>query len=648
MKTIKLLTITICVAMLFACGSSSNSGGGGGNGGTGSAVTSAGGIGSVGNGGAGGYFYVESDAAIRVLASGAANPAFTMPTESTYNFGDDGYTVSGSEQILLNTTTPAHYTGLYMSRGNWNLYVADGTDDTGGLPIGSPVTGLLVPAGATLTISADNNHYGDTYLGAYLQFANDVVIEGTLQTATGFNYIFLDNTSGGKTEGAAQKAKAAADAGSPYGNRIIVKGTVTTSGADAGWIQFDADWHFYNSGTIDSSAGNNPSGNGYSSGGIQIYAYTGSIYSSGIMKTNGGNGGNGSGGNSYYDSYIEAGYNEDDTVDPDNGGNIILSGTFEARGGNAGGATGGNGGGSGWFGFYALGGDMIVNAAFNITGGNASGSGYTGGAPTGVDFFCFGEDYRSVGVCQISGSFNMSGGNGENGGAAGWFEVYSWAYNYHDERAMNSLGQAPDVELLGFANINLNGGNGPTTGGNASDQAYELYTYAAPYGESVYNPAYPIISEANVSAKGGNASAVGGTGGTGGYVELATDAHNNYSSEITTVTQSGTIDNSGGNATAAGGTGGNSYIINLGSGYDIYNTEGPYRDCWNVTTTGTLISNGGNGAAAGGTGGNIYIKSDNIPTPTVYTLTNLSVTGGTGTTSGLPGEAWVDTLQVLP
>ena len=65
-----------------------------------------------------------------------------------------------------------------------------------------------------------------------------------------------------------------------------------------------------------------------------------------------------------------------------------------------------------------------------------------------------------------------------------------------------------------------------------------------------------------------------------------------------------------------------------------------------MTTTGKLISKGGNGALQGGNGGYINLYSDNVAT--VYTLANLSVTGGTGTTAGSAGSAYVDSVQVLP
>ncbi|PKN37688.1 MAG: hypothetical protein CVU62_08155 [Deltaproteobacteria bacterium HGW-Deltaproteobacteria-2] len=618
MKTIKLIIITICIAMLCACSSSDDNGGG-----TNLGVTAIGGTGSNGSGGTGGSFYVESDGAIKVLKSGSADASFTMPAESSYNFGDYGYTVSGAEEILLATDVPANYAGLYMISGDWSLYKADGTGSAGNPTAAYTVSGLSVPLGATLTINADNNYYGGSDLGAYLEFDNDIVIDGTLKTGAGYNYIYLYNANS-------------------YSNNIVVTGTVTTSGENYGWVEFDAGRHFYNSGTIDASGGDNATGSGYQSYGIYIYAYTGSVYSKGTIRANNGNGGNGAGGGqdqNYDYIYLYGGYNENSSVDPINGGSVIVSGTIEAKGGNAGGATGGDGGGWGYSYFVTYGGDMIVNASLNFSGGNASGSGYTGGEPYGADFYCYGESYRRVGVCQISGSFNVNGGNGEAGGNAGYVEVYS---SYSGSSDYNYLGQAPDVELLGFSDINLSGGNGTTQGGNASDWSYELYTYA-PYSEyySEYLPAYPIISEANVTAKGGNASASGGIGGTGGYVELATDYDYNYGTSITTITQSGTIDNSGGNATASGGTGGNSYDIYLGSGNGGY--------CWNVTSTGKLTSKGGNASASGGiggTGGYISLYSDEVDT--VYTLTNLSVTAGTGTTAGSSGSAWVDGAQMLP
>ena len=642
MKTIKLIIITICIvciAMLCAC---SSSGSGGGNSSTSATLSAIGGTGSNGIGGTGGEFYIESDAAIKVLKSGSADASFTMPDTSTYNFGANGYTVSGSEQILLDTAVPAGYTGLYVidnythgTPDNWNLYKADGTGSAGipgGYGTSSPVTGLSVPSGATLTISADSYWYSSEYAGAYITLTNDVVIDGTLQTAAGYNYIWFDNSS-------SYTASLPAN--------IVVMGTVTTSGAENGWIAFEAGKHIYNNGTLDASGSDNSTGNGNDSEGIWLDAYTGSVYSKGTIKSDGGNGGNGSGGAGAYYIEIIGGYAEDTYVDPLNGGSVILGGTVEAKGGNAGGTAGGNGGvGGGGLGFsyiVALGGDLIVNATFTLNGGNGSGSGY-GGDAKGIDFYVFGMDYRRVGVCQISGSFNLNGGNGVTGGAGGYIDFYSYNWddgNFGTEDTGNGVGQAPDMQLLGFSSINLNGGNGTTAGGNAKNDAYELYTYA-PWDDYdlYYLPAYPIVSEANVSAKGGNASAASGTGGNGGFADIEVDEEDYYYNQTgiaatELITQSGTIDISGGNATASGGTGGAGGTIYLdNSGYDY------------TTTTGILTANGGNGALQGGNGG--YIKFNSDVTNAVYTLANLSVTGGTGTTAGSSGTAYVNGTQVLP
>jgi hypothetical protein len=642
MKTIKLLIITICITMLCACsgssGSSSNSAT------TSPTFSAVGGTGSSGIGGAGGQFYVESDAAINVLKSGSADASFTMPDTSTYNFGTNGYTVSGSEQILLDTAVPAGYSGLYVidndthgTPDNWNLYKADGTGSAGipgGYGTSSPVTGLSVPSGATLTISADSYYYsGSSYYGAYIVLTNDVVIDGTLQTAAGYNYIWFDNSS-------SYTASLPAN--------VVVTGTVTTSGAENGWITFEAGKHIYNSGTLDASGSDNSTGDGNDSEGIWLYAYTGSVYSKGTIKSDGGNGGNGSGGAGAYYIEIFGGYAEDTYVDPVNGGSVVLSGTVEAKGGNAGGTTGGNGGiGSGDVDSYivALGGDLIVNATFTLNGGNGSGSG-KGGDAEAIEFYVFGMDYRRVGTCQISGSFNLNGGNGVTGGAGGYVDFYSYNWddgNFGSEDTGNGVGQAPDMQLLGFSNINLNGGNGTTAGGNANKNAYELYTYA-PWDDydSYYLPAYPIVSEANVSAKGGDASAASGTGGKGGFADIEVDEDDSYYdymdsiSATELITQSGTIDVSGGNATASGGTGGGGGTIYLD--YDGYD--------YTTTTTGILIANGGNGALQGGNGG--YIEIDSDVTNAVYTLANLSVTGGAGTTAGSSGTADVNGTQVLP
>lgn len=176
------------------------------------------------------------------------------------------------------------------------------------------------------------------------------------------------------------------------------------------------------------------------------------------------------------------------------------------------------------------------------------------------------------------------------------------------------------MELVGFPLINLNGGDG-ASGGNADDGgAFGAYTYGGG------RPAGSITNEADIEARGGNATEASGTGGYGGYVMMITDTSN--VDENTIITNSGSIDISGG----TGDTGGDSSEI--------------YLEAQHVNNSGDLTADGGAGIITGGNGGNITLSSQEIATPTNNTG-NLSVSGGSGEMPGSPGSVNIDPSEPM-
>jgi hypothetical protein len=575
-----------------------------------SVLLASGGTSSSGSGGIGGSVYVESYGSVKVLKSGTVDASFPDPA-FTPHFGSNPFTVSTDTTVLLDEDL--NDGNLYAISGDPNLYLGNGNDDTGDDPA---VTGLTVNAGVTLVL-VDQGYSGGY---ATLNLTNDLVIYGTVKpdfTGTSSLYIeanVIDVESGGMITVSGTDTNP--DAGEIYlgyrddigiTKQIINRGTIEAKGLGSGNggyggnLYFEPQDLFVNYGTLDTSGGNSATSGG-NAGWIQSYVDYGNFYSSGTVRMNGGDGDDGNGGDSSNDAWIETAYYD---ITSDNG-DIIISGTWEANGGNG---TNGNGGSGGYWGFEADAmGAVTINATMSTRGGNGTGTGFSGGSSNGIDIYS--ENYYDAypvppAKIRIAGQYDLRGGDGdENGGNAGYIELYSWGYN------ASYIGS--DVEFVGFPAMNLNGGQG-ANGGSASDWAFELYTYSAG------NPAGAITNEASVEAKGGNATATGGTGGLGGYVDLWTDS--NDADSTTTITNSGNIDVSGG----TGDSGGDGDYISM--------------QAQHVTNSGNLTANGGNGITTGGNGGNIDLDSATIATANSGTL---SAAEGTGPTPGSPGTRTID------
>jgi hypothetical protein len=267
-------------------------------------------------------------------------------------------------------------------------------------------------------------------------------------------------------------------------------------------------------------------------------------------------------------------------------------------------------------------GAVTINADMSVKGGDSTGTGSFSGAYTyGIDIYQSFDPWSSMsftepataGKLRIAGTYDLRGGSGvEQGGDGGYFEVYGNNNNLDVPGA--------DIELVGFAAIDLNGGEGDS-GGSASSNAFWLYTYSSGA------PAGPITNEARIEAKGGKATGVGMTGGSGGYVDMVTGEP---SDPTTVIDNSGDIDISGGD----GDTGGSSY----GGGFG----DALHLQAVHVTNSGALTVNGGSGTTQGGNGGNITLNSTDSGTlPTTHTGP-MSVAGGTGTAAGTPGTIIID------
>ena len=633
MRFTRILIIVVVAMALAACSSSSsnNNNNNNNNNKANDAVPAvptllaSGGTSTSGTGGTGGYVNIQSYGAVKVLKSGTVDAVFTVPT-FTPDFGAVHAVVSAGTTTTVLLDDDDFSGRLCMAGGDSNLYIGNGSgtcgdgDDT--------VTGLTVESGAVLILVDQGSGY------AMLRLANDMVINGTLTTDISANWgldieaNIIDVESGGKIVTSATTTDTQAGEiwlGSNMGTtqQIINHGTIEAKGlgsGSGGWITLEPAILVVNTGTIDASGGDSDVGSGLSGGSggeLDVLVDYGDFYSSGIVRMNGGKGDT-QGGDTEADYYMYNGYSvyvETSYVDNTAGrnGDIIISGTWEANGGDGSGSDGmnGRGGYGGWFYLQTDSmGSVTVNATMSAKGGDALAANFPGGNngySYGIDIDSYNwcsNDPATPGKISIAGKYDLRGGNGdEMGGYGGYFYVYSGGYN------SSNIGS--DVELVGFPAMNLNGGDG-ANGGSAALPALQLTTNS-PNGM----PAGPITNEANIEARGGNASATG-AGGSGGNVEMITSGISDPS-EI--ITNSGNIDISGG----TGDTGGSSNMIWLWAQH--------------VTNSGNLTANGGNGTTTGGSGGNIYLLSDDGTTLATLTGTQ-SVTGGTQ--GGLDGSVNID------
>jgi hypothetical protein len=632
MRSTRVLIIMVVAMALAACGSDNNSNSNNNIDnapvlGTSTFIAS-GGTSTNGTGGTGGYVNIQSDGAVKVLRSGtvdaSSNASLSTPVP---NFGSDHFIVSGSTTtVLLDTDESGVLCTFY---GDAHLYIGNGDGFCDGNDI--MVTGLTIDAGATLVLV--DQGYWDGY--GTLWLSKDLVVNGTITSTAPSVYIeanMIDVESSGKISTSATTTDTNAGSiylgcgaygcgGDSFTNQIINRGSIEAKGlgnGSGGFLFLEPNDLVANYGAIDASGGNSDVGSGLSGGSggeLDVYVDYGDFYSSGLVRMNGGKGDT-QGGDTEADYYNYNGYSvyvETAYVDNTVGrGDIIISGTWEANGGNGSGNDGlnGRGGYGGWIYLQTDSmGTVTINATMSAKGGNALAAGFPGGNANysyGIDIYSYNyrTDPATPGKISIAGKYDLRGGNGdESGGSGGYLNIYN--------NGFNSLSKVSDVELVGFPTLIMNGGDG-ANGGSAALPALQLTTNS-PNGM----PAGPITNEANIEAKGGNASATG-AGGWGGTVEMITNGTGDPS-EI--ITNSGIIDMSGG----TGDTGGSSDMIWLWAQH--------------VTNSGNLTANGGNGTTTGGNGGNIYLMSDDGTTQATLTGTQ-SVTGGSP--GGSDGSVYID------
>lgn len=473
--------------------------------------------------------------------------------------------------------------------------------------------------------------------------------------------------------------------------KIVASGGAGSIGGNAGGFDLDADGMLYNTGNIYATGGAGSTGAGGSVSNVTSYLYAGlSLFNSGNIYLSGGDGAAG-GGNSY-EICIDSG--------SDYAGNILNSGAVYANGGSCTGGTG-NGGNGGRIYFEADGGDTVSAGEIQAMGGTGQGEGSVGGGGGNLRFYAdygcdsYWEEVAS-GLIRVTGNIRLDGGAGYFGGGGGNLQVDG---DYDGD----VFPPVQPVEFLGYAQIDLCGGNGAASGGSGG--GIDIYTEEAYYGDG-YDafPTGAIVNRVGILARGGDGGT--GSGGDGGCLEF--DAEGEAYFGTTVVLNSGDIDVSGGSGNSGGTGGGADFYghdyaentgtirslggdaegdaaegdVNAGQGAswgiyllsaadvlnsgDVIATGGAATGAkgevervyggssgdfymWAVNTatlSGSLYFNGGDSTDVGGLGGRVEIMS--MKTPSVVSAGLISVAAGSGAAADDIGNILIDGLDVTP
>ncbi len=687
--------LAVVAAIVPACGGGSSSGGGGGSG---SVINSSGGAGSNGNGGNGSYLeiYTTTGGNIEIKGGGSVNATVSIPNvqpylgtagatinaATTWNVGDELSATTSNVTIAATTQT-----GLWVKPGvtltvkpNFALGTTIGVNS---VAAGTGVYTLdaVVPAWITVGIqvsitgcanAANNGTFTVTALGAStitttnaasvveaansagvvnkitnthlrLSFSDGVYVQGTLLVD------YEDSLATGDALGinASTFALTADNVVVAPGGRILVSGrdaVAGTTGGNGGYMDIYCNNTFVNSGTIDTTGGDDD--NGGNGGFIYVYASNYSAFNAGALTANGGTGLAGAGGDGGY-VYLETGSygahnngtmsgrgGNGTTGGGDGGAYAYLyssslgattnAGTMDVSGGNA--TDNGNGGNAGYVGLENYSGSVRSSGPLRSRGGNGGPNGGDGGDGDYLYIYTDGtnnywsDNYVPEGIF-VSSSLETAGGNGENGGDAGYIYIENYAYGY---------ARPVGVTLLGYSSLGTAGGDGTVDGGSINGSSYIQADYCYDYNTSEYYGGR-IYNEVPLIFRGGNG--LNGDGGDGGYLEIYSDMSSVDLVAGTGVINLGSVDTSGGDGGDSGGDGNDHEVYY----YPPYNPGASVG----ITLSGAINTSGGDGATVdGGDAGSIYVDMDytsGLPDSSKSGVTinaNINGRGGNGAVNG--------------
>lgn len=472
-----------------------------------------------------GYFNLEMDAgdgAIEILATGAADASFTPTGAGAPYLGDRSLEISVDMELMVYDTAidtpPAAVGVLYQKQGLYWIYVTDGDTDFSN---DTYLTGLSIAPGVTLTL---NDVMGDGT--GYVSFNNGLVNRGTITGADidasqrldlkfeaenfvnlgriesngilpgqngGFVYILANGNAGGDGD-------------------IINQGPILTygannSGGDAGnggevYAECYVNGRIENIALIDAHGGTASGGAGAGGAGGDINIFSNyDLNSAGHLIARGGDGVDqgGAGGSMNIWAVMR--------------GSLRNSGTLDLSGGST---RNGRGGWAGYLDFSTYGGDLISSGNVLAAGGDSGDMVESGPLLDGLpgiggyySAFVFPDTIDGsvpAGDAIISGNIDLSGGDSPLDGAGSGYVpggLYVTITNVDDAGSQK-------ISLLGYASVDVSGGNGSDHGGVGGEILLEN------------NGIGPITNEALLLATGGDGDPLlsGSVGGVGGNIYI--------------------------------------------------------------------------------------------------------------------------------
>lgn len=655
MRYIKILLLIAASLTLFACGNNSS----------GSSTTTVivgtntinlqGGkafVNVANRGGNGGGISIDSFSDVKINSNGKVTTTFAVPTAAPVLGDHPGTAFTGTKKVKLSGTDPIVAGDLFVNPDELGLY-----EQTASGPI--QVTGLTVPAGATLILPA--NFAGDNRAAIKLDYSME--IDGTLTVVGTGTSLYIET---GDSDGIPALLKVSSSGkvltegtGSIYlfsWGMLINQGAIDSSGSagqTAGFVELESFGFLYNTGTVTARGGSNGGGTGGNGNSIGMMTFNGSLFTNGGLDNSGGDGstGGGDGGQMILSSgggVPLSGLDIDASV-----GRTLVGGTLTSNGGNA---TNSGNGGSG-ANFYAINpaipipsngivlesnqsGQLLVSARINSKGGAASGAANNTGGNGGdlVLFQGFGQiidnDVATEGI-KFGATVNLSGGtagldetsSSANliGGHGGIIRISNgFAPNAYPPILKNTKTSGlPIVELVGYVSINLSGGD---AGYGGDGGTCLVFTHSPKISDLVY-PAPGINSSVPITAKGGDGNlahdaALNYRGGRGGTVVWAVggipgNPDNAFQDKISLLDNKGAINVSGGDGDFGGD----------GMGLAFYG--------YALKNTGAISARGGKGTTQGGNGAAVL---ELLATNTMSNTAAIATTGGSGVTGGNGGN----------
>lgn len=468
---------------------------------------------------------------------------------------------------------------------------------------------------------------------------------------------------------------------------IFANGGAGSHGGTGAGVLFDATAQIFNSGQVTANGGagvNGNGGNAYQVAGNSALVFdsvTASVYNNATLSQKGGDGtANGGEGGSVSLRSAASGASGDVV----NAGAVIVSGGHSLVSG-----WGGNGGAIEYsaFGSIRNSGDLTLSGG---TGKNANNGGHGGmvSLQNYVPRDINGQD-MPVRVMQMAGNIFMQGGmsEGATGGNGGTVSVV--------QPRSGSAQSDGGVYFYAFTAADLSGGDGSTSGGSAAGLSLAVNTRNdLASGGAVTLPAGPILNEIDISARGGKGTAVAGTGGTGGYIQMQTTGSTWDIGKTSKFSNSGKLDVSGGSGgTAGGGNSGGIYLyahdgvtnsgeldlmggdstggsggignhleLEMYAGLDVTNSgsiraaggsgmvggkggfSGVFLRAGGMAANNSINATGGSGTVTNGNGGYVWLSGESAASQQGA----IDVAAGNGAgAAGIMGEIWVDRVEVM-